>query len=248
MRKGSEMERQRQWGVGHRASAGAGGSALEHDIAAMATYWGERTHIWLDEAAQTFDELVRPFTYHIIDVTAAEIQVVNLCFTEWVLFERAMRAGKTPIELYIERRPAGVSADALARLQQVADTQFFSRFTIIEKNRETGMAVLRDTETGIRYDVLDTRLCAVDRWRGGVIALRIARVDGLWQTVGATHLYDAAPPEATAVDGPGAVHLEDLKRAPHVAAMSFYLRFLRDAIGMDGRYIPTFHASIVSGA
>lgn len=242
------MGRQQQQDIRQRTSAGACGSVLGQDIAMMVAYWGERKHIWLDEAAQTFDELVKPFTYHIIDVTVAEIQAVNLCFTEWVLFERVMRAGKTPLGLYIERRPAGVSTEALTRLQQVVDTQFFSRFAIVEKHCEMGMAVLRDVETGRCYKTFDSFLCETGRWQDGVIALRIARVGSLWQAVGAVHLYDVASPQTTVADGPGAAHPEDRERAPHVASMSFYLRFLRDVIGMEGRYTSTFRASIVPGA
>ena len=242
------MAKRRKQDTRQGASTGALGSALEEDIAAMVAYWGERKRTWLDEAAQAFDETVAPFTYHVLDVTVEEILAVNLCFTEWALFERPMRSGKTPLELYIERRPSGVSVDALDRLRQVVATQFFSRFAIIEKDRETGMAAVRDMRTGERYDVLDKKLCSIDRWRDGVIAMRIARVDGLWQAVSAMRLYDAASPRATAIDGPGAAHPEDCERSPDTATMSFYLRLLRDTIGMDGRYTATFRASIVPGA
>lgn len=214
----------------------------------MAAYWGERKRTWLDEAAQAFDEMVEPFTYHVLDVTVEEILAVNLCFTEWVLFERPMRSGKTPLELYIERCPSGVPADAFDRLRQVVATHFFSRFAIIEKDCKTSMAAVRDMRTGERYDVLDKRLCSIDRWRDGVIAMRIAWVDGLWRTVSAMHLYDVASPQATAIDGPGAVHPEDRERSSDIASMSFYLRLLRDTIGMDGRYTATFRTSIVPGA
>lgn len=221
------------------ASAGTRDSVLERDVARMAAYWGERRRTWLDEAARTFDELLKPFTYHVLDVTIEEIQAVNLCFTEWVLFERAMRGGKTPLEVYIERRPSGVPADTLDRLQQVAATQFFSRFAIVEKSRESGMAILRDIRTGVCYDVLDPYLCEVDRWRDGVIALRVARVDGLWQAISPVHLYDIASSRKTVGNGPGAVYPEDRMHVSHGASMSFYLRLLRDVIGMDGRYTST---------
>lgn len=242
------MAKRGNQGIPKKASAGTCGSVLERDIAKIAAYWGERKRTWLDEAAQTFDELVEPFTYHMLDVTDCEVRAVNLCFTEWVLFERPMHDNKTPLELYIERQPSGISADALDRLQQVAATQFFSRFAIAGKDRESGMAVLRDMRTGERYNVHDPLLCKVDRWRDGVIALRIAQVDGLWQAISATHLYDIASPRKTAVDGPGAVHPEDRKRAPHTASMSFYLRFLRDVIGADGRYTSTVRLRDVSRA
>ena len=213
--------------------------AVAREIADMAAYWGRRKIGWLDAASEEFDKLVEPFTFHVMDVTPLEIQAVNRFFTEWVLFERPMCGDRTPLEIYIERRPDGVPAETLRRLRQVAETHLFSRFAILGKDRSSDMVTLQDVLAGQRYEVFDSCICAQDRWRDGSIAMRIAQVDGLWQAVGKTHLYDIAKPGLTAADGPGAVHPEDRGCKPDTGAMSFYLRLLRDVIGVSGRYTST---------
>ena len=222
--------------------------AVEREIAGMAAYWGRRKMGWLDAASEEFDELVEPFTFHVMDVTPLEIQAVNRFFTEWVLFERPMCGDRTPLEIYIDRRPDGVPAEAFRRLRQVADTHLFSRFAILGKDTESDMVTLRDVRTGRCYEVCDPCICAQDRWSDGTIAMRIAQVDGLWQAVGQTHLYDVAKPELTAADGPGAVHPEDRGGELNTEAMSFYLRLLRDVIGISGRYTSTLRLRTASAA
>lgn len=124
----------------------------------------------------------------------------------------------------------------LDHLDQAVRTQFFSRFLIRGKDRETGMVALTDVRTDRRYDVLDSHVCEVDRWQDGAIAMRIAQIDGLWRTVGVVHLYDRSCPADVSPDGPGEVHPEDLIRKPEVTQVSFYLRLLRDILGIEGRY------------
>ena len=217
----------------------AAAGRVQRDVAAMAEYWGHRKLGWLDRAGEEFDMLVEPFTFHVLEVTAREIQAVNGYFTEWVLFERVMRDGMTPLQLYVERQPAGASRERLNRLDQIAQTQFFARFAILEKEPAHDRATLEDLSTGDRFSVFDRALCHQRRWSTGSISERIACVDGLWQFVGQAHLYDVASPEEVGEDGPGAVHPEDAGREPSTAAMSPYVRLLRDVIGVHGRYTPT---------
>ena len=218
---------------------------VAREIADMAAYWGERKADWLDAAAEEFDELVEPFTFHRLEATRREIHGVNGLFTEWALFEWNMLDGKTPLERYIELRPGGVGAQTLERLQQIARTHLYSRFAILGKDRGSGMVRLADTRTACSFEVCDPRVCAIDRWSDGTVAARIAQVDGMWQTISQVHLYDVARPEDTAVDGPGAVHPEDAGRAPDTADMSFFVRMLRDTIGMSGRYASTLRLRTV---
>ena len=58
----------------------------------------------------------------------------------------------------------------------------------------------------------------------------------LWVPLANTRLYDRAAPADTALDGPGFFHPEDRVRKPEAEHASFYLRLVRDIIGIDGRY------------
>ena len=172
--------------------------------------------------------------------------MVNMCFTEWVLFERPLREGKTPLQLYVETPPEGTLESTVDHLRQIDETQFFARFAILDKEPETSRAMLLDVGTDRRYEVCDGALCKNARWRNGTIAERIACVDGLWQVVGQVHLYDRADPDATRVDGPGALHPDDL-RAEDMCEAGLFLRLVRDVLGVDGRYAPTLSMVSVEG-
>ena len=106
--------------------------------------------------------------------------------------------------------------------------------------------MLLDVGTDRRYEVCDGALCKNARWSNGTIAERIACVDGLWQVVGQVHLYDRADPDATRVDGPGALHPADL-RAEDMCDAGLFLRLVRDVLGVDGRYAPTLSMVSVEG-
>lgn len=214
-------------------------ACVARDIDRFASYWQLRKFQFIDAVGDEFTRIVQPAASLDEGSSNEELFLVSLAMTEWFLFERPHEGGKTPLDLYVERRPAGVSAAALRRLRQVARTQFFSRFSIVSKCPRTCMAVLEDTREAVRYDVYDEHLCRVDRWRDGVIAERIGYVDGLWQLVGRLHLYDRAPASATAGDAPGDVHPEDADLAPYWERAGFYLRLLRDCLGVDGRYRAT---------
>ena len=71
-------------------------------------------------------------------------------------------------------------------------------------------------------------------------------MDGLWQVVGQVHLYDRADPDVTRVDGPGALHPDDL-RAEDMCDAGLFLRLVRDVLGVDGRYAPTLSMVSVEG-
>lgn len=176
---------------------------IEREVAQMAEYWGERREGWRDAAADEFERIVMPACLYGPEQDFRRLQMVNMCFTEWVLFERPLREGKTPLQLYVETPPEGTLESTVDHLRQIDETQFFARFAILDKDPETSRAMLLDVGTDRRYEVCDGALCKNARWRNGTIAERIACVDGLWQVVGQVHLYDRADPDATRVDGPG---------------------------------------------
>ncbi len=204
------------------------------DIDAVSRYWQAHKALLLEPANEVFLDFVRPaFLYD--EEPFLDNQTLALLFTDWVLFDFAFFAGRTPLEQFVAH-PVDVDGAQLARLRRIADSQFFSRFEILYKDRETGICALTDVRDGHRYDVLDPVLRRKEQWRDGTIGMRIARAAGPWTPVGSCHLYDRAPAHETAVDGPGLVHPEDAQLRPDAAQASFFLRMLRDLIGIDGRY------------
>lgn len=208
---------------------------IEQDLMAMADYWVARKHEYLWLANSLFMGFVDPaFVYG--EEPIIEQDSFNMMFTEWVLFEFPFYDGRTPLEEYLAHPPLGSKDAHLERLQQLTGSQFFSRFEIRGKEATSGACTLVDVCTGKRYDVLDRELCDTDRWRDGTIATRIARVRGTWLAIGRSHFYDRAAPHLTTTDGPGFFHPEDRIFKPWAEHAGFYLRLMRDIIGIDGRY------------
>lgn len=211
-------------------------AVLERDIEVFACYWERRKERFLDEVWEEFSLRVQPRAICDAGSLPHDIAFMNVAMTEWFLFERAYQDGLTPLEFYVEHGLEGIAGDTADRLRQVARTQLFSRFAICEKDAASGRVELEDTRSRRRYDVYDPRLCEVPSWRKGVIAERIALVDGGWQMVGHVRLYDRAAPRPVTSETPGEVHGGDEAQMAFLAHMGFYLRLLRDTIGMHGWY------------
>ncbi|HJG38070.1 hypothetical protein [Enorma phocaeensis] len=205
------------------------------DLDVVGRYWNDRKFEFLGPANDLFLSFVDPAFCH-GEEPRMEPDDLNMLFTNWLLFEFPVFDRKTPLEEFIAHPPKGSDPTRLMRLEQVARTQFFSRFAILDKDPGTGVAALSDVVTKRRYDVSDPFLCEKGRWKDGSIGMRIACVDGYWHIVGQTRLYDRARPEHTDRDGPGFFHEEDRILRPEAQHMGFYLRMLRDIIGIEGRY------------
>lgn len=212
------------------------GERVDRAVTVMAEHWIGRKWEFLAQANEEFSAFVDPAAYYRDCLSDREAAFLSACFTEWVLFDRPLFRGATPLRAFIEHPVGDVSEDDLDCLRQIERTHFVTRFAIGRKHADAGTVEVRDVRTGLRYLVLDPHLCGVDRWRDGSISMRVACVDDVWQTVGRVHLYDRAPPGAYGQDGPGEVHPEDLVLRPEVASAGFYLRLLRDVIGFEGRY------------
>lgn len=209
------------------------------DLFEMAQYWIARKVEFLGAAAAEFERAVDPAIYYVADPSHEQMIAYNQAFTEWALFERELRDGTTPLQLFSAEQPIALAPEVYDRLRQVARSQYFSRFSIESKDVERGVSVLVDTRSGLRYEVLDSHLTEVEHWRDGVIAERIACVDGKWVGVGQLYLYDIAPAASAGDDGPGAVHPEDLGGRVDTGNLCFFLRLVRDVMGASGRYTPT---------
>ncbi|MBY4797094.1 hypothetical protein K6V98_01780 [Collinsella sp. AGMB00827] len=212
------------------------GELVWDDIECAAEWWEREKHRFLPEVGREFVRIVRPSAAVEAHPSDRDMMLANMAMTEWFMFERSFGAEGTPLEMY---RDHCQDPDCAARLAQVIDTQFFSRFSILDKDLESGMAVLQSLANGRRYDVYDPHVCEVPHWKDGVIAERIAKVDGLWLIVGQMHLYDHAPADETGADAPGSVHPEDRDQAETLESAGSFLRLLRDCIGHNGRYRST---------
>lgn len=211
-------------------------SDVERAVDEAATYWIARKWAFLNQANEEFMTFVDPAVCYKDCLQENDVAMVNMCFSEWALFERPLRRGLTPLEVFVDTPPVGTDARTVDLLRQVIATQFFSRFAILDKDTQSHIAVLRDVRTDRRYDVFTPRVCNNERWHRGSIAMRIACADGAWQAVGQVYLYDVAPVQSDAVDGPGEMHPEDYLIKPEAEFMGFYMRMLRDTFGIEGRY------------
>ena len=196
---------------------------------------------FLEPAREQFEIIVDPWLSYCEEPSQNEIMAYNMAFTDWLLFERPYYHGKTLLELYVDEPPASISPASLGRLKQVRDTQYFSRFGILDKNPASGMVVLKDTRTDHRFDVYDPHIVRKEHWNDGAIAVRLACADDVWLTAGQLYLYDIARLNDTAVDGPGAVHPEDLQDGLDTSCISFFLRLVRDIMGAQGRYVKSLN-------
>lgn len=211
-------------------------STVAKEVYEFARYWLLRKFQFIDAAREEFESVVDPVIWYEDRPALERVEACNMAFTEWLLFEWAYEGGKTLLELYLDRRGSVLPLETLARLREVHDTQYFSRFRIADKDELAGTLVLVDMRSGKRYDVIDSVAAEMGRWRDGVLAERIASVDGVWVCVGRMHLYDVAHPADTCVDGPGTVHPEDVEEGLETHRLSFYLRLVRDVMDVDGRY------------
>lgn len=214
---------------------------VEGAIDRAGRYWRERRDGIVGEAGAVFMGFVEPALLY-GEAPALPREALSLMFTEWLVFEYPAMEGATPFA-WCAAHPEELGRDlpeAERRcLGEVARTQFFSRFEILDKDAESGTVTLRDVCDGRRYDAYSPYVCAKEGWRRGTVAERIARFDGLWYDVGRVHLYDRAPLGETGPDGPGMFHPEDRERRPEAERAGFYLRLVRDVIGIEGRYRET---------
>lgn len=225
----------------HVLDRGRLAEAVGDDIAGMAQFWMLRKFQFLESARTQFEVIVDPWLSYCEEPSQNEIMAYNMAFTDWLLFERPYYHGKTLLELYVDEPPASLSPVSLRRLEQVRDTHYFSRFGILDKDPATGMVALRDTRTDRRFDVYDPHIVQKEHWRDGAIAVRLACVDDVWLTAGQLYPYDIARLSDTAVDGPGAVHPEDLEDGFDTSCISFFLRLVRDIMGAQGRYVKSLN-------
>lgn len=140
-------------------------------IADMAHFWPLRKFQFLEPAREQFEIIVDPWLSYCTEPSQNEIMAYNMAFTDFHC-SSPHRHGKTLLELYVEEPPASLSPASPGRLEQVRDTQHFSRFGILDKDPATGMVALKDTRTDCRFDVYDPHIVQKEHWNDGAIAVR----------------------------------------------------------------------------
>ncbi len=75
--------------------------AVGNDIADMAHFWMLRKFQFLEPAREQFEIIVDPWLGYCTEPSQNEIMAYNMAFTDWLLFERPYRHGKTLLELYV---------------------------------------------------------------------------------------------------------------------------------------------------
>lgn len=227
---------------------------VERDIRRVYERWADRSADYFERSRMEYERYVRPAASFAERVTRQEMELINLTYTEWFLFEYELRDGLTPLECFVAQPPESAPTSCVNRLRQVAETQRFLRCAILEKSPEAGDVLLEDLGSGEAYLVQAPVAARRDSWRDGSLAIRIARVGGSWLHVGKTMLYDRAPP-ALVTPGPGepdgsAVVIaktdEGWGFVHREWSSSYFLNFLRDVIGIDGAYSESFR--VVGGA
>lgn len=221
------------------------------DLYAAFLRWEDREAEYFERSRGEFERAVKPLVYRKRGATMNEITQMNLAYTEWFMFEFSMTGGMTPVELYLseleEKQAAGNTAEAeggmsaaglserILRLYDVCLTQRFSRFAIADKWPEEGRLRLVDLRTGKEQVVFDPVSSRCRRWRDGTLAVRIARVGGLWISVGKTALYDRSSYEVLSGEGPGerGEGAADERGRLLPSSGSYFLDLLRDVAGAD---------------
>lgn len=210
--------------------------------------WEDREAEYFDRSREEYERFVRPTVCYEEFPDPEVMKHVNICYTEWFLFEFLLARGMTPLELFVDEPPAGVSEACLDRLDQVAVTEAFSRFAIREKHLPGDRVRLYDLramrEVIVRLPVVNRR----STWDDGTLSLRVARVDDEWVGVGKTLFYDRSPLVDEMEPGPGerdaccilAQADEGWHYVHHAPSSSYYLNFVHELIGIDGSCADSF--------
>lgn len=229
-------------------------SRLYGDIDDMAAYWEARKERFIGAANDEFLGVVNPDAAYGDEPDERRLRCLSLCFTEWLLFERSIGTAGTLLSQYLAYRPRRAGIQALRRLAEVRDTQFFARFRVHGREPAEGLVELQDTGTERDYTVYDPHLARLHPWRDRAVSQRIARVGGAWIFVGKTRFVDRSPvPRGVRdplgegdgaadgqADGHGGAEAGSPQGMPAWRRMAvkpcYYLRLLRDVVGVDGRY------------
>ncbi|MBI3385232.1 hypothetical protein HY030_03525 [Candidatus Gottesmanbacteria bacterium] len=108
-------------------------------------------------------------------------------FLEWLIFDFKRSIGPSFLIEYVLRNPDNLNKKTLDQFEQIAKTQFYSQFEIVEIQKGQWIR-LEDLFTGYIYKVYEKKGSEVLADRG-VIPGRLGKVDDKWYLVGANSVY-----------------------------------------------------------
>lgn len=108
-------------------------------------------------------------------------------FLEWLIFDYKQLFGMSFLTEYILKNPDNFDKRSIDQLEEVAKTQFYGQFEILEIKRGQWIRV-EDLFTGKVYIIYEKKGSETLSGRG-VIPGRIAKYEGKWYLVGANSVY-----------------------------------------------------------
>src|SRR3989338_855965 len=108
-------------------------------------------------------------------------------FLEWLMFDYKPKSGASSLVEYILKDPDHIEKIVRDQFQQIAQTQKYSLFEILEIERSKWF-LLEDIYTGKTYKVYEKKGTTQIK-NPGQIPGRVANVDGRWYLVGANSVY-----------------------------------------------------------
>src|SRR3989338_9491196 len=108
-------------------------------------------------------------------------------FLEWLMFDYKPKSGASSLVEYILKDPDHIEKIVRDQFQQIAQTQKYSLFEILEIERSKWF-LLEDIYTGKTYKVYEKKGTTQIK-NPGQIPGREANVDGRWYLVGANSVY-----------------------------------------------------------
>ena len=87
--------------------------AVGNDIADMAHFWMLRKFQFLEPAREQFEVIVDPWLSYCEGPSQNEIMAYNIAFTDWLLFERPYRHGKTLVDSHFHCNSLRTQRNAL---------------------------------------------------------------------------------------------------------------------------------------
>lgn len=108
-------------------------------------------------------------------------------FLEWLVYDYKQSSGTTFLIEYILRNPDGLDNKKVDQFEQIAQSQIYSMFEILEIKRGEWF-ILENIHTGKTYQVYEKK-GTLSLNHPGTIPGRIAKVDDRWYLVGANSVY-----------------------------------------------------------
>lgn len=216
------------------------------DMTELAYFWEYCYPASFQEAQERFVQEVDPYVMHMMVPQERDIAVVQMLFTEWLVFDYHAADGKSPLEHFVDTLRAAGRLPEAQHLQQVGQSQFFAQFWVIAQDVEHSTVLLSERKSHQLFHVHNRLIAINEAWDDGLLGVRIAHIDGMWRVVSSAPLHDQGPCKAdhVCVSSKSSSDVEHITQAAR-SAQSFLL-CIRDLIGVHGRYRESVRVQLAS--